>query len=445
MQVVIDNTLTGKRRSVELAEDSALIGRPGGDEEHEPEVSIKSPLISRQQAQLTRVDGHWTLEHLGFNETHLGELTLERGKTYKIEPGDEIRIAEFVLTLIDDAAFTASPELSQRDNELMEFESEIHDSLLERMDLRRGETQADTDSAETRERIEKYLDQLLETAIGAAPEALLDHILKNHVQRKLTWLITASGTERGARGRNDAPPAAQAFEQMLTDVLERIGRECGIGFDPARMHEDSLLLDEKFEAAYEAHRLEFSEGLRKYVVHSAIRQDILDVIFGLGPLQDLMEMESVSEVMVVARDQIFIEKFGLIEDARRAFFSDELLMNVIERIVSPIGRRIDKSSPLVDAHLPDGSRVNAIIPPLALDKGPCRLDSSSSRLQRRCRCSRTCSNFKALHSEQMVMLMEGCIKCPPEHHHLAAARARERRRCLNCAVQRSSATKTSAS
>ena len=74
--------------------------------------------------------------------------------------------------------------------------------------------------------------------------------------------------------------------------------------------------------------------------------------------------------MVVSRDQIYVEKNGVIEESGRAFVSDEVSFSIIERIVSPLGRRIDKSEPLVDARLPDGSRVNAIIPPLAL-KGPC--------------------------------------------------------------------------
>lgn len=141
-----------------------------------------------------------------------------------------------------------------------------------------------------------------------------------------------------------------------------MAKELDLRFDPRRMREDSEALDAGFDEAFRGHRLEFSEGMRKYVALAAVKQDLLDVIFGLGPLQDLMEMDSISEIMVVSRQQIFIEKFGVIEDAHREFFSDELLMRVIERIVAPVGRRIDRSSPLVDAHLPDGSRVNAVIP-----------------------------------------------------------------------------------
>jgi pilus assembly protein CpaF len=129
-------------------------------------------------------------------------------------------------------------------------------------------------------------------------------------------------------------------------------------------------VDSAFDNAFAAAELELGTAILNDIIALYVRQTTLALVFGLGPLQELMEMEAVSEVMVVARDLIFIEKGGIIEDSRRSFPTDASLMAVIERIVAPVGRRIDKSSPMVDAHLPDGSRVNAIVPPLAL-RGPC--------------------------------------------------------------------------
>ena len=98
--------------------------------------------------------------------------------------------------------------------------------------------------------------------------------------------------------------------------------------------------------------------------------DVLDEAIGLGPLEQLLRDESVSEVMVNRHDEIFLERGGRIERCEQVFSSDRAVRGVIERIVAPLGRRIDESSPMVDARLKDGSRVNAVIPPLAL-KGPC--------------------------------------------------------------------------
>lgn len=98
-------------------------------------------------------------------------------------------------------------------------------------------------------------------------------------------------------------------------------------------------------------------------------QDTVDEAVGLGPLERLMVDPLVSEIMVNSATDIFIERQGRLEQVPLAFSDDDAIRNVIERIVAPLGRRIDESSPLVDARLPDGSRVNAIIPPVAL-KGP---------------------------------------------------------------------------
>lgn len=103
------------------------------------------------------------------------------------------------------------------------------------------------------------------------------------------------------------------------------------------------------------------------VQRAALMQEIVDEILGLGPLQPLLRDETVSEIMVNKYNQIYIEKSGLIQLSNYSFADEDHLRRTIERIVSRIGRRIDESSPLVDARLADGSRVNAAIPPIALD------------------------------------------------------------------------------
>src|SRR5204862_3176801 len=97
--------------------------------------------------------------------------------------------------------------------------------------------------------------------------------------------------------------------------------------------------------------------------------DILNELFGLGPLEMLLRDPEVSDILVNRFDQVYVERHGRIEPTAVTFKDDAHLMQIIERIVSNVGRRIDESSPMVDARLPDGPRVYAIVPPLALD-GP---------------------------------------------------------------------------
>jgi pilus assembly protein CpaF len=98
--------------------------------------------------------------------------------------------------------------------------------------------------------------------------------------------------------------------------------------------------------------------------------EVLDEVFGLGPLEPLLRDPSISDILVNTYKSTYIERHGLLERTNIQFRDDAHLMSIIDRIVSAVGRRVDESSPMVDARLPDGSRVNAIIPPLAID-GPC--------------------------------------------------------------------------
>ena len=100
-----------------------------------------------------------------------------------------------------------------------------------------------------------------------------------------------------------------------------------------------------------------------------LERQIADDILGYGPLEPFLQDPTVTEVMVNGSDQVYVERAGRIEETETSFLDDAHLLRIIDRIVSQVGRRIDEASPMVDARLPDGSRVNAIIPPLAL-RGP---------------------------------------------------------------------------
>ena len=139
--------------------------------------------------------------------------------------------------------------------------------------------------------------------------------------------------------------------------LEKLGKTSG---DSAR---DEVLVVIRSAVNGEVVPLSFAERER-------LAREILDEIFGLGPLEQLLKDPNISDILVNRFDRVYIEKAGKLELTTLAFKDNVHLMQIIERIVSRVGRRVDESSPMVDARLADGSRVNAIIPPLALD-GPC--------------------------------------------------------------------------
>ena len=166
-------------------------------------------------------------------------------------------------------------------------------------------------------------------------------------------------------------PNLQAFErteyqQVKADlhrkILDRLDLE-KLGRTPGDAARDEVLLLIRNTVNSEAVPLSFAERER-------LAREILDEIFGLGPLEPLLKDPTVSDILVNRFDQVYVERAGKLEQTGLSFKDDAHLMQIIDRIVSRVGRRVDESSPMVDARLIDGSRVNAIIPPLAID-GPC--------------------------------------------------------------------------
>jgi len=174
--------------------------------------------------------------------------------------------------------------------------------------------------------------------------------------------------------------------------LEKLGRSVG---DAAR---DEVLILIRNSVNSEAVPLSFAERER-------LSREILDEIFGLGPLEPLLKDNTISDILVNRFDRVYVERAGKLELTSFSFKDNQHLMQIIDRIVSRIGRRVDESSPMVDARLADGSRVNAIIPPLALD-GPCL---SIRRFGRDPVTARNMIENKTL-SEPMLELLAAMVK-----------------------------------
>jgi pilus assembly protein CpaF len=189
------------------------------------------------------------------------------------------------------------------------------------------------------------------------------------------WVVSGAPRPAPAVSAVEAPPDPEAGKKAVNKVLEikqRIHKKL-IEFLDLRWVDLSKLGEAEVRAQTRSAIDNILRDLAWEIPSGLNREDlvkqILDEALGLGPLEDLLADEAVSEIMVNRFDQIYIERKGKITLADQTFTSNKAVLAAIERIVAPIGRRIDESSPMVDARLKDGSRVNAIIPPLAL-KGP---------------------------------------------------------------------------
>jgi pilus assembly protein CpaF len=172
--------------------------------------------------------------------------------------------------------------------------------------------------------------------------------------------------------RKDVPetPAASRRDlkiSILRRLVEEIDvRKGDLGYlhDPVKRQEMQVRVEGKLVALVQEEAAASSRQERRQLV-----KELMDEALGLGPLEDLLDDPTVTEIMVNRIDQVYVERKGHLTLSEVSFLSNEQLRGIIERIVAPLGRRIDEKVPMVDARLRDGSRVNAIIPPLAL-KGP---------------------------------------------------------------------------
>ena len=371
------NRISESRRSmIEVGGNEFRIGRDDAND-----IVLASPLVSRQHAVVRIGDDRLEIENVGLNSCLIGDTELLGGQTASFEAGAKIRIWPFTLSFESETTtqFTHAELEAHLRSVMADLELRIHQKLLERLDLYEfeGERGVNSDSIML---LENNIEDVCREMNVFEPEneTLLEEITGITLRDQLVnQLIMESGNEENVFDL--AVLTSNEFDVPATLVPERETElHSLLSFVRERMELNLLkdvsgrirALEERFNDLFHLVRPHLHAELRKYLILRAIKKDLKDTVFGFGPLQDLLRAPTITEIMVVTSDQIFVERDGKIEKSGRRFLSEKVTEAIIERIVAQVGRRIDKSQPLVDARLPDGSRVNAIIPPLAI-RGPC--------------------------------------------------------------------------
>ncbi|MFP4140849.1 MAG: ATPase, T2SS/T4P/T4SS family [Phycisphaerae bacterium] len=366
MEIWVYNQYSDERDVHEVDDENVTIGR-----EESNDVTLRSPFVSREHARLFRDNGTYFVESLGLNGLTVANRDLDVQERTKVSYGDEIRIGEFSIYMMEPSSrrvqgqkVSASPR-----KRVIELEQNLHAELLERLNLRvTGQAGADEQLVIM---IKKNLDEIIDRHIED-----IDTEMSEHLVREFLWRAVVTELTRRATGKLMYSYGFEHSELLNQTHEEAISRMVGdvVGYFPLRLRphtlkEDVATVEAEWNAQLQRITPRLSPELRRYIVRRMLSKEIEDVVLGYGPLQDLLEMPNINEIMVVGRDKIYIEKDGVLQNTGRSFFSDEIVESVIERIITPVGRRIDRSTPLVDARLPDGSRVNAVINPLSLS-GP---------------------------------------------------------------------------
>ncbi len=355
------------RITLQVEREPIVIGR-----EDTCDIVLKSPFVARRHFQIVRRGNQLFVENLGRSGTRVANREVLPDKPTRVDFGDEIQVAQYSLVIVR-AGHRGGDKDDRRElqKRLVAFEQMVHSELIERLNLRVTGILNKADQAYYSQ-VLANLEQVLDRRIPEMDDDLALHTIYTHVHR----LVTAE-VVRQCQGKvqTDYKQADERLldphrEKAITDLVVSIVDMMPLLFDAASVNEDLTIAEESFDDIFKQQVGTIHASLRQYMIRRTISKDLQDIMFGLGPLQDLIEMANVNEIMVVGKDHIYVEKNGVIQPTTRTFFSDDILLSVIERIISPIGRRVDQSVPLVDARLPDGSRVNVIINPLSL-VGPC--------------------------------------------------------------------------
>ena len=189
------------------------------------------------------------------------------------------------------------------------------------MDLRRKATSVDLDDSGTRQRIGDCLTGLVESGIASLDEESSEFLIRQSIYRRFNSAIATAGDGVLNNKRRHAEFENSFFESTLSDLCSRKFEQVGVTLQKKHMRSDCDKLDGGFDQIFHSLQYEISEGLREYLKSSHIKTNILDLIFGFGPLEDFLEAPSITEIMVVSRTHIFVEKFGIIEFTRREFLS----------------------------------------------------------------------------------------------------------------------------
>ena len=339
------------------------------------DLVLKNPFVPDHAAMLVRAGKNW--EVIARSDIVVGGHAMRAGERALMTAGDKIEIFPYTLHIEtpDFGLISDQESREQLERDGSQFILKVHHDLVETMDSSLAVESRSNDATYVR-KLEEDLAEIARLCGLFNPDQsiLLSHfaasgILGEMISGVVEMAQQASemfGDSRQWTRMNTAVPDMESEIQSLTS---RLSNQLGLTKvdDVSRKIE---MIEAGFWQQWRKLEEEIYPEAMQYFGRRYLTKQIKDIIFGYGPLEDLLRMPHITEIMVVDREKIYIEKAGLLEKSGRRFVSDDVTESIIERIVSRVGRRIDRSQPLVDARLKDGSRVNAVIPPLAVD-GPC--------------------------------------------------------------------------
>ncbi|MEO0701675.1 MAG: ATPase, T2SS/T4P/T4SS family [Pseudomonadota bacterium] len=395
----------GNRKDVVALEGSYY--EVGGDRARQGEkgfVHVDGSGVEPRHARLIRNPSkdRWQLVPLTGGSAKLGRRALERDTPVDVAHGDEIWLGNNLLQLMDVnksvTALAVMPELG--DLELM-----MNEALLDYEDRRRD--LFDGDDRQREELLSAELDRLLgeELDIAGKPDmiATINRYCAEALKRPLISACLMSGT-RGDIELSYSQLNAEQRNQSI-ELREELASEIGLKMSAHSTAADLQLLHERFDDAYKAVSGMIGETFKLALIRDAVREKVMGLFFRLGPIQFLIDVPVISEIMVCGHDRIFVEKGNQMFETGLKFASERELFTVAARIAGRDGKQLTEGSPMADARLPDGSRSNIVASPTALNG----ISLTIRKFGKEIRTMRTLQEGRML-SPPMERFLEACVK-----------------------------------
>jgi Flp pilus assembly CpaF family ATPase/pSer/pThr/pTyr-binding forkhead associated (FHA) protein len=374
MIVQYNHIVDSKQYRKEINANRITFGR-----ENSCDIVLASPGVAQNAAVLEKKTNGWELKVLGFNGILVDQTKLFNGEKILLDHNVVIRIFPYDINieLPTDEKINRKIKLATLDKRLGEFVNNIHIELV-----KRTKGMPDTDQQYNEDSIrfvENHIEGIAKEFKILEPEEyeLVLYFSGIGVRTELLTSLSAdsmrsfSSFSEGTRGWSKLltihPTREKEMHQIAEHIKAMLELEKIDDLDDQLDHVENNFWD---HWDYLTGKNKIRDDLHHYLALRYLKKTLKDIFWGYGPLEDLLRLHSITEIMVVNSERIFVEKKGRIENSGRRFLSDDTTVTIMNRIVSRVNRHIDKSSPLVDARLLDGSRVNAVIDPIAIS-GPC--------------------------------------------------------------------------
>ena len=356
----------GNRRAVVALEESYY--ELGADRTRRGEtgfIHLEGSGIEARHARLILRSGEtrWQVVSLVSTGTKLGRQALAQGTETALEDGAELWLGNNLLQLLDlnrsITEQTVMPELA--DIELM-----MNEALLDYEDRRRD--LFDGDERQREALLSAELDRLLSVELDLAGKpgmiATINRYCKEALRRPLISACLMSGT----RGDIELSFSQLNAEQRgrAIELREELASELRLEMTSLSTAADLRLVHDGFDAAYKAMSGMIGETFKLALIRDAVREKVLGLFFRLGPIQFLLDVPMISEIMVCGYDRIFVEKGNRMFETGLSFASESELFTVAARIAGRDGKQLTEGAPMADARLPDGSRANIVASPTSL-------------------------------------------------------------------------------